>query len=350
MKTDSIRISNSDKIGMMISYATMLSSGITLVEATTSLLEDSKGNQKKVLQVIHNDISQGKQLNLSFEKFPSIFDKVTVNIIKAAEESGTLDTTLKQIVTNIKKDMEFTDKVKSALFYPCFIIVVFIGMLVMILVIVVPKIATVFLNLRVALPLPTRILIFLSDLILKYTFPTLIGVFIFFTITIVIFKTRRRALTQAVFSLPLINRLIIKIDLTRLTRNLASLLQSGIIITTALDLTEDIVINKQVHAMLTTSKQMVLSGKNLTEGMKASKKIIPSIVIRIIESGEKSGSLEKSLQEVAEYLDYEVTGLLKTLTTLMEPIMLVIVGVLIGGMMISIIAPIYSLISKVGAM
>ena len=347
-KTYSISIPTSEKMSMMISLATMLGSGITLIEAAFSLLEDAKGNQKKILTVIKDDITQGKQLYLSFEKFPSVFDKVTVNIIKASEESGTLDTTLKQIVQNIKKDTEFMDRIKSALYYPFFIMLVFIGMLLMILIVVIPKISTVFLSLRLELPLPTRILIFMSQFILKYTIPTVISFLLLSTIIFIIYKTKKRQLIQTILSLPLIRRLIVKIDLTRFTRNLSTLLKSAVTITSALELTEDIMINKDVKKTIHQCGSMVLAGKRLSDGLKLSKKYIPSIMIRIIESGEKSGTLEKSLEEVADYLDYELSGSLKAITTMMEPVMLVFVGIMIGGMMISIIAPIYGLISQVG--
>ncbi len=347
-KTKSLKLPINEKITIMTSYATMVGAGITLSEATASLLEDAKGNQRKILLIINEDIAQGQRLNLSFAKFPDVFDKITVNLIKAAEESGTLDTTLKQIVGNIKKDMEFVDKIKSALFYPVFIIIVFFAMLLMILVVVVPKISGVFLNLRIPLPLPTKILILMSKLILTYTVPTVIALVALASTVVFLFKTKRRLLTQVFFSMPLISALVIKIDLTRFMRSLSSLLGSGILITNALELAEDIVINKEVRNAVIASRQMVLSGKNLSEGLKSSKKLVPSIVIRIIGAGEKSGSLEKSLQEVAEYLDYDVSQQLKTLTTLIEPIMLVFVGLLIGGIMVSIIAPIYGLIGQVG--
>src|SRR3989338_1116045 len=112
MKTENISISNSDKMGFLISLSTMLSSGITLVESVDSILEDAKGNLKIFLTILKDDIQQGKRIYLSLSKFPNIFDKVTVNLIKAAEEAGTLDSTLKQVQINLKKDTEFTDKVK----------------------------------------------------------------------------------------------------------------------------------------------------------------------------------------------------------------------------------------------
>jgi len=348
MSTENITISNSDKMGFLISLSTMLSAGITIVESLDSMLEDAKGNFKEVLTILKNDIQQGKRISMSLSKFPNIFDKVSVNLIKAAEEAGTLETTLKQIQINLRKDTEFIDKVKSALTYPLFIIVVFFGVFLMILIFVIPRISKIFLSLKLELPLPTKALIFLSDFILKSTTPLLVGItasaiFIFF-----LYKSKKRELIQLIFSLPLISSLIQKIDLTRLTRSLHMLLASGVNISYALQLVEDIVINKRIVELIAYVKENVSSGKSLASGFKKYKKYVPSLIIRVIEAGEKSGHLDKSLLETSEYLDYDVTNTLKSLTALLEPIMLVGVGVLVGGMMLSIIAPMYGLISQVG--
>lgn len=344
-----VTISNSEKIELIMNLSTMIAAGISILSAVEALLEDAKGNQKIVLQTLNDHIYQGKRVYTAFAEFPQIFDKVTVNIVKAAEESGTLDVILKDIKDNIRKEMEFNGKIMSALMYPVLVVFVFIGVLVMILVVVIPKISVVFLRLKVALPLPTRILMFASDIIMNQTIPfvlisaALIGGIVY------LFKKHRKVIIQPLLSLPIIAPLILKIDLTRFTYSLYLLLNSGIPITSALQLTEDVVVKKEVFDLISKTYEMVVSGKNMSEGLKKGKKIIPSIMIKIVEAGEKSGTLDKSLHDVSEYLDYEVASSIKTATALLEPIMLVIVGILVGGMMMSIIAPIYGLIGSVGA-
>lgn len=344
-----VNITNSEKIELIMNLSTMIAAGISILSAVESLLEDAKGNQKIVLETLNDHIYQGKRLFTAFAEFPQIFDKVTVNIIKAAEESGTLDVVLKDVKDNIRKEMEFNDKLKSALMYPVLIMFVFIGVLMMILIVVIPKISGVFLRLNVVLPLPTKILMFASDIVMNKTVPfvlismTLIGTLIY------LFKTQRKMIIQPLLSLPIISPLMLKIDLTRFTYSLYLLLNSGIPITSALQLTEDIVTKKEVFAIIRKTYEMVVSGKNMSEGLKKGKDIIPSIMIKIVEAGEKSGTLDKSLHDVSEYLDYEVSTNVKTATAMLEPIMLVIVGVLVGGMMMAIIAPIYGLIGSVSA-
>src|SRR5258706_2349285 len=171
-----ISLSNNDKLGLISNLSTMLAAGIPILETVDSLLDGSKGNSKKVLAALREDLIQGKHLYLSFSNFPRVFDKVTINIIKASEEAGTLETTLKDLKDQIKKQMEFNDRIKGALIYPVFIMVVFVAVLVMILIVVVPKISSVFTRLHSDLPLPTKILIFVSNIVVGYPIPLILGI------------------------------------------------------------------------------------------------------------------------------------------------------------------------------
>src|SRR3989344_2543864 len=179
MKTENITLSNNDKLGILSDLSTMLSAGIPLLESVNALLEDTKGNHKKLLEVLRGDLTQGKHVYFTFSKFPNVFSRVTASIVKASEEAGTLDVTLKDIKENLKRDIEFSDKVKSALIYPIFIVFVFFGVLLMILIVVIPKISSVFTRLKADLPLPTKILIFMSNTLLNYTIPVVLGILVF---------------------------------------------------------------------------------------------------------------------------------------------------------------------------
>ena len=220
--------------------------------------------------------------------------------------------------------------------------------MIVILVVVIPKIATVFTQLNVVLPLPTKIMIFLSNALLTYTLPIIAVAGVLIAAIIYLFKQNHALFVRALTSLPLVSLLTQQIDLTRFTRSLYLLLNAGLPITVALELTQDVVIKQNVANAIKHAKNYVYSGKKLSEGFKDSKKVIPPIMIKIIEAGERSGSLDKSMLDVSEYLDYQVSNTLKTLTALIEPIMLVGVGILVGGMMMSIIAPIYQMIGQVG--
>jgi type II secretory pathway component PulF len=343
-----ITLNGSEKISLITNLSTMLSAGIPIIEAVNSMLEDTKGGQKIILETLHTDLMQGNRIYSSLGKFPGTFDAVTINLIRASEEAGTLETTLEDLRSHIQKEMEFVDRIRASLIYPIVIIVVFVIMLTVILIFVVPKLASVFKQLKIPLPLPTRIMIYISDIITQHTIPMVVGLVSFLGLAYYIVKRHRAALVRILTNLPLVSNLTKDIDLTRFCRNLYLLLSAGLPITTALELSQNVVIRAKTAELIKTSREMVISGKQLSEGLKTAKGYLPSIMIKLVEAGEKSGSLDKTLQEISEFLDYQVSSSLKNLTALMEPIMLVLVGLSVGGMMMAIIAPIYGLVGQIG--
>lgn len=349
MNEEYLTLSNKEKIALISNFSTMLSAGIPILEAVESILEGAKGNQRKVLEALRDDLAQGKHIYSSFSRFPSIFDKVTTSILKASEEAGTLELTLAELRENIKKEIAFTDKIKAALAYPLLILFVFTIVLLLILTFVVPKIASVFTRLNIELPLPTRILIVVSNFLLTYAITLIVFILAAIFLLLWVYARRRKAFMAVFFSLPFVSSLTKQIDLTRFSHSLFLLLNSGIPITAALELTEDVVLKRDVAAAIAYSRELVISGKKLSEGFRDKKAIFPPMMVKITEAGEKTGSLDKAMQDISEYLDYEVTNTLHTVTTLLEPVMLVGVGILIGGMMLAIISPIYGLISQVGS-
>ncbi len=349
MNTKNITLSYKEKITLLSNFSTMLTAGISILETVDSLLEDSKGNQRKLLQVLREDLTQGKHMYISFSKFPGVFDQVTVNIIKASEEAGSLDVTLKDIKTHIQKEMEFLDKIKSAMMYPIVIGIVFVLVLLGILIFVIPRMASVFIRMRLELPLPTKILIFMSNFITQNSVALIVGFIVFVILTIFIYKKNRFIIFNVIFAVPGISELVKEMDITRFTRSMSLLLSSGLTITQALELSENVVLRRDISHLVKHAKNALIAGKRLSEGLRSQKNLFPSMVIKLVEAGEKTGSLDKSLQDISEYMDYQVTRTLETLTTLIEPIMLVLIGVVVGGMMLSIIAPIYGLITQIGA-
>lgn len=347
-KLEHIGLSSTEKIGLISNLSTMLRAGLPIFEVVTSLNDDAKGNTKIILDTLQEDLTQGRQLYITFGKFPLVFNKVAVNVIKASEEAGTLDQALADLRKSIQEEAEFSDKVKSALMYPLFIVGVFMVVFLVILIVVVPKIAVVFSRLGSDLPLSTRILIFISNVVIKYTLPLLAGIGLFLFGSIFLFKKYKQKIATILYSLPLISNLVHEIDLTQFSRSMYLLLYSGIPITTALELSSDVLMKLKTARLVLTSKDMILGGKKLSDGLRSAKGVIPMLMIKLVEAGERTGTLDKSMKDISEYFDYQVTKTLKTLTALLEPIMLVLVGVVIGAMMIAIVTPIYGLIGKVG--
>jgi type IV pilus assembly protein PilC len=347
-KTENITLSPNEKLSILRDMGTMLSAGIPLLESVEALLEDAKGNQKKFLEVLKADLTQGKHVYFTFSKFPNIFSRVVSSIVKASEEAGTLDVTLKDLKDNLRKDMEFSDKIKSALIYPIFIIGVFLAVFLMILIVVVPKITVVFSRMHVELPLPTKIMIAISDALMKQTIPFILGLLLFSFLIFFLYKKQKKILIILLLKIPIISSLVRDIDLTKFCRNFFLLLNAGIPITNALDLAQNVVVSRDVEMGIKSAKEAVASGKKLSEGLKNNRGIFPSMMIRITEAGERSGSLDKSMSEISDFLDYQVSNKLKTVTALLEPILLVAVGIGVGGMMVAIIGPIYGMIGQVG--
>jgi type II secretory pathway component PulF len=342
-----IRLSTKEKLEIFSNISTMLNAGIPLMEIVSTMEEEAKGNNKKFLAVLREDLAQGNGVSYTMEKLPKTFDPVTVSLVKSAEESGNLEKTLREVKEKIKKDIEFSNKIWAAMIYPALIFLMFAGVLVMILTYVIPRISGVFSKLNVVLPLPTQILIKVSEFTLA-NFPYVVAAVVALIILlIVLYKTQKRFLVNALFSLPLLSKLALEIDIVRLSGSLSLLLSSGVPISRALDLSQQVVTRKKVRKVLIRTHEMVLAGQKLSEGFKSTKGVFPAMVVRIVEAGEKSGSLDQSLAEISEQYEDYVDNTLGFITTLLEPVMILVIGLLVGGIMLAIIAPIYQLIGSI---
>lgn len=348
MKSNSLRLSASEKIGFIGNLATMLGAGIPILEAVESLAEESRDNMKKVTTMLAEDLKAGQHVHVALAKFPKSFDKVSISLIKASEEAGTLETTLKDLRKTLEREVEFSDKIKSALFYPMIVTVVFVLVLLMMLVVVIPRIATVFQRLKVPLPLPTKIMIFVSNLIMSNPWLILGSTIMISLILILIYKRNREIILRPLLSLPFVSPLINKIDVTRFTRSLHLLLSSGLPIAVSLQLAQEVMVKKELASLVSQARALAIEGHPFSKGLKTKNHLFPQITIKLMEVGEKTGTLEKSLQDISEHMEYEVDKSLKKLTAMLEPLMLILVALAVGGMMIAIIGPIYGLISQVG--
>lgn len=342
-----IRLPEKEKLVLISNLATMLSAGIPVLSAVESLEEETKGNLQKILTQLKNDLNEGKKIAESFERHTKTFDPVTINLIKSSEESGNLDETLKKVTTYIKKNIEFSGKVRAAMLYPTLVFLLFIGILVIILSYVIPRIAEVFSKLKVTLPLATRVIIAISEFFLSYTIPIIVFVLLIVILGVILFKYQKSALLNILFSLPFFSKLANIIDMANFTNNLGILLESGIPINKAIDYSSHVVTRNKNREAIEKAGFIVSGGKTLTEAFEKSPDVFPKLMTRIVHAGEKSGTLENSLQELGEQFENQVEEILKTLTTVLEPILLIVVGIFVGGIMLSIIAPIYQLIGSI---
>lgn len=342
-----VRVPAKDKLSLVSNLGTMITSGIPILDAVETMLAESKGPMKTVLEHFRDSLSEGKPLSHAMEQLPATFDPVMVNVVKAGEEAGTLEQSLADMTLMIKRDMALSDSIRASLIYPGFIMLVFGGMLALILVFVVPRIAKVFTGLKVVLPTPTKILIQVSDFLLNYYLFIIIGLILFVVGAVMLYRAKRRKMIAFLLNMPFLRSIGRQIDLTRFSRSMALLLHAGIPIGDALDLSAKVVNKKEVAAIIDGMKHAVDQGKPMSDALEHAQDIVPSVMKRIIQTAEASGTLDKTMQELADYFELQVNRSLKTITTLLEPVMIVVIGLLVGAAMLAIIAPIYNLVGQV---
>lgn len=349
MKLAGVTMSASEKLNFMSNIVTMLRAGIPIASVIETLLEDAKGGEKIVLSTIKEDLQAGKTLADAFAQFPLIFDTVVVSLIQASEQAGTLEQTLDDLVKTIRKDIEFMDKVKGALFYPSMVVVVFGAVFLMILVVVMPKIAQVFGRMQMELPFMTKLMISSSNLLVTRWPFILAGIISLIVFLFILYRAQKNKFIHTFLSLPGIVTLSKQIDVTRFSRSMHLLLVSGVPITDSLVLATKVVWTKPAKLAVKKGLDAATSGMPFSSGLRIKSSPFPNMMIKLIEVGEQTGTLDKAMQDVSEFMDYQVSKTLGKLTMMLEPIMLVLVGVAVGAMMMSIIGPIYNMIGQVGA-
>ncbi len=338
-----------EKQTLISNLCTMLSAGLPVLEVVETLLVDSKGGTRKFLLLLQEHLNDGKSISEAMQQVPQSFDPVTINIIKAAEGSGTLTEALKDLEVSLKNDLAFRDQLRTSMIYPVFIFVILVGVLLLMLTFVVPRIAKVFIGLHVALPPATKFLIDLSTFMTTNYQLLAIGTFVVLALFAILINTQRRVMTNALFGLPFLKKLGREIDLARFTRSMSLLLKAGVPISEALALSREVILKKEIRHVADTMQQAITDGKPMSEGLQQVKHLVPTIMLRLVDMAERSGTLEGSMQNLAEHFQALVSQRLKTIAALVEPVMIVVVGILVGGIMLAIIAPIYTMINQVRA-
>lgn len=328
----------------------MLDAGVPIIEALESLSEDiPKKNTKIVLEALTKQISSGKSLAEALSILPDAFDPVLINIVKAGEASGKLDEVLSQLAQNLKSNMETADNIKSALFYPVLVLITLTLVSFYMFAFALPRIADVFLELDVELPAYSEFILKSSLLFNKYWL--FIAAFIIISILIGIRllsipKIRRRVFA-IITLIPTLKSLVRYLDLARFTNTSALLLGSGIPIIEVLEITKGVVVSPKLNADISSIADSLAQGIRLAEAMKKRPDSFPALLRRVISVGEETGSLDKSLAHISEHYEKKFTNIVKNLSVLLEPILLVVIGIMVGVVLLSIITPIYQLIGNI---
>lgn len=340
-------ISVSDKANFCRFMATMIRSGMSIPEAVEIIKEEATSKKlKKVLTDISYQTRKGKSLSSVFSMYPDDFDQIFLTMIKAGEESGTLEKSFDYLAKQLAANHELSQKVKGSLMYPAVIVVAMFGNGLMMALFVLPRISGVFLKLDIPLPTYTRIVLGMGEFFGNNSLLVLIGVVVMGALTVgaFFFKPTRKLIMSIITSLPVVKKVAKHIDVARFARTLSTLLKNGVPIIEALDVSAQTISQKRMREQAELFSKQIAKGESLSAILVGSKKIFPPIMVQTIKAGEKTGNMEQVLEEMAEFYEKEVDFSLKRLTSLLEPVLMLVIGVAVGVMVIIMIAPIYSII------
>ena len=330
-------------------FSVMIDAGLPLVQCLEILAGQQENKVfQKVLTGTRSQVEGGATLSAAMRSSPKVFDALYVNMVEAGETGGILDTILQRLSSYIEKNVKLQRAVKSALVYPVGVITVAAGVITLLLWKVVPIFATLFAGLGVDLPLPTKIVIAMSNFI-----GSIFGLLLLVAIVGALFGLKvwygtqqgRFILDTIVLKLPIVGILMRKIAVARFTRTLGTLISSGVPILEGLDITAKTAGNAVVEKALQQVRKSLEEGKSLTEPLKEAE-VFPGMVTQMIAVGEQTGAMDAMLQKIADFYEEEVDAAVKDLLTALEPIMIVFLGVIVGGVVISMYLPLFSLIGK----
>ncbi len=329
---------------------TLLRSGVTLPESLAALVEQTESQRfAGILSDIRERVNEGRSLADAMAAHPRIFPPLYVNMIRAGEASGALERVLDRLADFLDRQQELRGKVASAMMYPIVLAVLGAGIVTILMIQLVPKITSMFEEMSAELPWNTRLLIFVSNTLRDYWF------LVALTIGVGVFAFRRWKRTEAgrerfdrfVLSLPVVGDMARKIAVTRFARTLATLLQSGVQLLAALEIVEHLLGNEQLAKAVRTARDDIREGEGIAPALRRTGQF-PSLVLHMIAVGERSGQLETMLEDVAAAYEREVNTAIDRMTTLLEPLMIVGMGVSVGFVMFSIMQPIMMLNSMAG--
>lgn len=340
-------VSISEKAAFCRFMATMLKAGLPLPEAIDILRQEAQSKKmKQILFDVSFSIRKGGTLSAVMSKYKEEFDAVFLTMIKAGEESGTLEESFAYLAKQLLASYELSQKVKSSMMYPSVIILAMIASAIIMVAFVLPQMSQVFLTLNVELPTLTKFVLNTGKTIGENLAFTL-GLFflvIFTVITLFIIRSTRQFLVSYIVKLPVINKVMDQLDTARFARTLSTLLRSGVPIMVALDVSSDVLKQPHLKKQAKDFSAGVAKGKSLAEILVSQKKSFPATMIQTIRAGEKTGSLEIVLDELASFYELEVDYSLKRATALIEPILMLLIGIAVGAMVILMITPIYSIV------
>lgn len=329
--------------------SSMLSSGLTLMKSL-EILKDQMTNvaMQEIITSIINDVSEGKTFSQAISKHPKLFSNIYISIIKAGESSGLLDKVLARLADNLEKQAKLKSTIRSALMYPVIVITLMGAVMIIMMIFVMPQLTVLYENLDVPLPLPTQILIDLSNFISLF-WPVILGLSVAFGYFLRRWSNTlsgRLILDDVILKIPVFGKLIRQTILSEFSRTFGLLVGTGTLVVEALNETAETAGNVHYKNAIVAIGTQVEKGVTVGTAMSSST-LFPPLLIQLTKIGEQTGKMDETLQKASEYFEREVDQMVKGLTTAMEPFIMIVLGIGVSFLIISVITPIYSLMSSI---
>ena len=342
-------VSTRDVVIFTRQFATMINAGLPLVQSLTILSAQTENKTlKEITKAVVYDVEAGNTLADALRKHPKAFSDLYVNMVAAGEAGGILDTILLRLATFLEKNDALVRKDKGAMVYPGVILSVAVIAVSVLLIFVIPTFSAMFASVNMDLPLPTKVVIGASHLLLRWWWLILLGLGLGFWSFRSYYLTvnGRKVVDGALLRAPIVGDLLRKSAVSRFTRTLGTLISSGVSILDGLEITAKTAGNRVIHDAVMQSRQSIAGGETIAGPLQTSG-VFPPMVISMISVGEQTGGLDDMLTKIADFYDSEVDVAVSALLSLMEPIMIVVLGVIVGGMVVAMYLPIFDMVNAV---
>lgn len=344
------KVTEKDIVIMTRQFATMIDAGLPLVQCLEILFSQQDNRTfKRILKNIKEDVEEGSTFADALKRHPDVFDNLFVNLVAAGEIGGILDIILNRLAAYIEKAAKLKKKVKGAMTYPIVVTVIAVMVVAVILIFVIPVFETMFADFGRALPVPTQIVVAMSEFLQNYILYIVVGFVLFIFAFRRFYKTDKgRALVdRLILKLPVFGMLIRKVAVAKFTRTLGTMISSGVPILDSLEIVAATAGNMTIEEAIRETRQSISEGRTIAEPL-ADSEVFPSMVVQMISVGEATGALDTMLSKIADFYDDEVDAAVDALTAMLEPFMMVFLGGTIGGLVVAMYLPIFQMAGAMG--
>ncbi|MGM0628894.1 MAG: type II secretion system F family protein [Patescibacteria group bacterium] len=339
-----------EKINFARHLSSMLSAGLPMSRALSVLERQTKNkNLKNILASVQEKIKEGATLSSALEGFPKSFSKMFIAMIRAGEEGGNMEESLNTIATQMEKSYSLKRRIRGAMTYPIVILFVMLGIGVMMLTYIVPTLVGVFEDMDAELPIQTKMIIWASDMLINHAVLVSFG-FVALVVSLFIFlrtPTGHRFIDIVTIRIPFIKTIVKEVNAARTSRTLSSLLSAGVDVVPALSITEAVIQNSYYKPVIRLAKERIQKGEQISSVFIENQNLFPVFVGEMMSVGEETGKISEMLKGVAVFFEEEVDQRTKNISTIIEPVLMVFIGIVVGFFAVSMLMPMYSLMQQI---